>query len=66
MLCLHYYSNYVALRLREDNEEEYSLDQIKEFEEERQPWSEVVAAYGEAGSELVQQLYLNDVIVLAP
>lgn len=49
MLCLHYYSNYVTVRIQEDDEV-YSLDQIKEFEDVFQPWSEVVAAYGEAGT----------------
>lgn len=48
MLCLHYYSNYVTVRIDEDDE--YSLDQIKEFELVCQPWSDVVAVYGETGT----------------
>lgn len=49
MLCLHYYSNYVTLRIQEDDGE-YSLDQIKEFEEVYQPWSEIVEECGEPGT----------------
>ena len=49
MLCLHYYSNYVTLRIQEDDEE-YSLDQIKEFENVQHPnWSDISGAYGKAG-----------------
>ena len=51
MLCLHYYSNYVTLRIAEDDGEEYSLDQIKEFdvEKENQSWSDVLARFGPTG-----------------
>lgn len=50
MLCLHYYSNYVTLRIQEDDEE-YSLDQIKEFENVQHPnWSDISGAYGQTDS----------------
>lgn len=51
MLCLHYYSNYVTLRIAEDDGDEYSLDQIKEFdvENENQSWSDVLARFGPTG-----------------
>ena len=53
MLCLHYYSNYVTLRIQGDDEE-YRLDQIKEFENVQHPnWTEISdisGAYEEAGS----------------
>lgn len=53
MLCLHYYSNYVTLQIQGDDEE-YSLDQIKEFENVQHPnWadiSDIAGAYEEAGS----------------
>ena len=54
MLCLHYYSNYVTLRIQGDDEE-YRLDQIKEFENVQYPnWTEIsdiAGAYGEAGAD---------------
>ena len=50
MLCLHYYSNYVTLRIQEDDEE-YSLDQIKEFESVQHPnWNDIISVYGETGN----------------
>lgn len=53
-LCLHYYSNYVTLRIAEDDEEEYRVDQIKEFDSVNEAeWDSITAAYGEAGWALV-------------
>lgn len=53
MLCLHYYSNYVTVRIQGDDEE-YSVDQIKEFEDVQHPnWreiSDIAGVYGETGS----------------
>lgn len=53
MLCLHYYSNYVTVRIQGDDEE-YSLDQIKEFENVQHPnWreiSDIAGAYGQTCS----------------
>ena len=48
MLCLHYYSNYVTLSIAEEDGDEYSLDQIKEFdvENENQSWSDVLVRFG--------------------
>ena len=50
-LCLHYYSNYVTLRIAEDEEnDEYSIDLIKEFDcDSWQRWDRITAACGEAG-----------------
>lgn len=42
MLRLHYYSNVVGLHLEaiEEDDEVYSLDQIKEFEDVSRAWKE--------------------------
>lgn len=47
MLGLHYYSNIVGLRLEsiEEDDEVYSLDQIKEFEEVSRAWKEALAEH---------------------
>jgi uncharacterized protein HemX len=48
MLRLHYYSNVVRLRLEsidEDDDEVYSLDQIKEFEAVSRAWKEALAEH---------------------
>lgn len=47
MLRLHYYSNVVGLRLEaiEEDDEVYSLDQIKEFEEVSRAWKEALAEH---------------------
>jgi hypothetical protein len=48
MLRLHYYSNVVRLRLEsidEDDDEVYSLDQIKEFEDVSRAWKEALAEH---------------------
>lgn len=47
MLRLHYYSNVVGLRLEaiEEDDEVYSLDQIKEFEEVSRAWKEELAEH---------------------
>lgn len=50
-LCLHYYSNFVTLRIAEDEEDEYSIDQIKEFESvDHSEWDRITSVFGEAGS----------------
>jgi hypothetical protein len=47
MLRLHYYSNVVGLHLEaiEEDDEVYSLDQIKEFEEVSRAWKEALAEH---------------------
>ena len=51
MLCLHYYSNHVTLRVGEEDGE-YRLDQIKEFESVDQgSWNDILAAHAVAGME---------------
>jgi hypothetical protein len=47
MLRLHYYSNVVWLRLEaiDEDDEVYSLDQIKEFEEVSRAWKEALAEH---------------------
>jgi hypothetical protein len=47
MLRLHYYSNIVGFRLEsiEEDDEVYSLDQIKEFEEVSREWKEALAEH---------------------
>lgn len=47
MLRLHYYSNVVRLRLQsiDEDDEVYSLDQIKEFEDVSRAWKEALAEH---------------------
>jgi hypothetical protein len=47
MLRLHYYSNIVGLHLEsiEEDDEVYSLDQIKEFEAVSRAWKEALAEH---------------------
>jgi hypothetical protein len=47
MLRLHYYSNIVGLHLEsiEEDDEVYSLDQSKEFEEVSRAWKEALAEH---------------------
>lgn len=45
MITLHYYSNTIGVRLETiEEEDEYSLDKIKEFEEVDPAWQETLNA----------------------
>ena len=58
MLCLHYYSNCVTLRLTgrgggdddDDDHELYRIDQIQEFADVEQRWLELLAHHQASGS----------------
>ena len=68
MLRLHYYSNSVGLRLPsiEEEDEVYSLDQIKEFEAVSQAWKEELAEILQQGISFADRSCVTSKIKLLP